>query len=126
MGALATVLTAFRAGASIFLEFAKTWVGAFVIAFCVAWFWSGHRHDAACAERDRAAEAERVRLGLIEHSRRETAIAEARDAALKDISRLTSERDDLEAKLKEADNASHVNDARSCLDARSVRRLKKF
>lgn len=43
-------------------EFAKKWIGGFVIAFAIAWLWSGHRHDAACEARIAAehAEAERV------------------------------------------------------------------
>lgn len=54
-------VTAFLAGLKEFasgaVEFARTWVGGVVIAFAVAWFWSGLRHDAACAAREAAERA---------------------------------------------------------------------
>jgi hypothetical protein len=54
-------IAAFLAGAKTvagkLFSFAETWIGGFIIAFAVAWLWSGWRHDAACDAREAAAEA---------------------------------------------------------------------
>jgi hypothetical protein len=55
--AMTAFVSGLKEGASGAVEFAKTWVGGVVIAFAVAWLWSGWRHDAACAAREKAARA---------------------------------------------------------------------
>jgi biopolymer transport protein ExbB/TolQ len=126
MGAVTAILAVLKSGASLLFAFAKTWVGGFVIAFVVAWLWSGHRHDAACAAREKAAEAERVRIGLIEHSRREDAIAKARREAELAEAALKSQQEEHARYMLEMENASKANDARPCLPADSSVRLDRI
>jgi hypothetical protein len=120
------ILAVLRGGASLLFEFAKTWIGGFTIAFVVAWLWSGHRHDAACAAREKAAEAERVRIGLLEHSRREDAIAKARrDADAAAVALTIEEAKNADLK-KDIENASKANDRVPCIDGAGVMRLDRI
>jgi hypothetical protein len=54
---IAALLVRVKVVASKLFEFAETWIGGFIIAFVVAWLWSGWRHDAACSAREAAARA---------------------------------------------------------------------
>ncbi|PPD10319.1 MAG: hypothetical protein CTY36_00030 [Methylocystis sp.] len=54
---IAAIFSSLKEFASNALEFARTWVGGVVIAFAIAWLWSGWRHDAACAAREKTARA---------------------------------------------------------------------
>lgn len=85
MGALPAIFAIIKSGASIFFEFAKTWVGGFVIAFCIAWVLSGHRAHVACDAREAAAKAQAeaaVREKMIEWKTASENIA--RDATKRD------------------------------------------
>ncbi|MGD9545056.1 MAG: hypothetical protein AB7F41_14540 [Methylocystis sp.] len=126
MGAVTAFLALLRGGASIFFSFAKTWLGAFVIAFCIAWLWSGHREAKRCAEREAAAEAERVRIGLLEHARREDAIAQARKKAEAAEATFKSQQEEHARYMQEIEDASKVRDAAPCLDRASVLRLDRI
>lgn len=52
---IAAILAGAKTLAEKFFSFAETWVGGALIAFAVAWLWSGWRHDAACSAREAAA-----------------------------------------------------------------------
>lgn len=126
MGAATAILTILKSGASLLFEFAKTWIGAFTIAFVIAWLWSGHRHDAACAAREKAAEDERVRIGLLEHSRREDAITKARRDADAAEAALKSQQEEHARYQREIEDASKANDHNPCIDAPGVMRLDRI
>lgn len=123
---VAAILAILKNGASLLFEFAKTWVGGFTIAFVIAWLWSGHRHDAACAAREKAAESERVRIGLMEHSRREDAITKARADADAAEAALKSQQEEHARYMVEMENASKANDRNPCLDSAGVMRLDRI
>jgi hypothetical protein len=40
---------------ALFIDLVKTPIGAAIVAFAIAWLWSGWRHDSACAAREEAA-----------------------------------------------------------------------
>jgi hypothetical protein len=126
MSAVTAILAVLRGGASLFFSFAKTWVGGFCIAFVIAWLWSGHRHDAACAKREAAAEAERVRVGLIERARREDAITKARRDAESAEAALKAQQEEHAAYMREIEHASERNNSVQCLDAAAGVRLDKI
>ncbi|QGM93793.1 hypothetical protein F7D13_07015 [Methylocystis rosea] len=54
---IVAILAGAKTLAEKFFSFAETWVGGALIAFAVAWLWSGWRHDAACSAREAAAKA---------------------------------------------------------------------
>ncbi|PPD10018.1 MAG: hypothetical protein CTY36_01715 [Methylocystis sp.] len=54
---IAAILAKAKVVATKMFEFAETWLGGVIIAFAVAWLWSGWRHDAACSAREAAARA---------------------------------------------------------------------
>lgn len=82
--AIDAILSGLKAFLSLALEFAKTWIGGVVIAFAIAWLWSGWRHDAACDAREAAARA-------AAEAAAEAKIAEWETAA-KDIAQAATER----------------------------------
>lgn len=126
MVAVTAILAVLKSGAELFFSFAKTWIGGFVIAFVIAWLWSGHRHDVACAAREKAAEAERVRIGMIEHSRREDAIAKARSDADAAEAALKSQQEEHAKYQREIENASKANDRVPCIDGAGSVRLDRI
>jgi hypothetical protein len=123
-------IAAFLAGAKTvagkFFSFAETWIGGFIIAFAVAWLWSGWRHDAACARRVAAIEEDIKAKTAEEDDRRARVLLETKAKAIEEAKKLESENDELKAKLKELKDASHANDGRPGLPADGVRRLNKF
>lgn len=54
---IAAILVGAKTVAEKFFGIAETWLGGVLIAFAVAWLWSGWRHDAACGAREAAAKA---------------------------------------------------------------------
>ncbi len=62
-------------------EFAKTWIGGFVLAFAIAWFWSGHRHDVACDARIAAEHAEAERAAAAKRAEWDAASTNIKTAA---------------------------------------------
>lgn len=72
-----------------FFEFVKTWIGGFMLAFVIAWLWSGHRHDVACeariaaehAEAERVAAAKRAEWGAASTNIKTAAAARAKEDA---------------------------------------------
>lgn len=54
---IVAILAKAKVVATKMFEFAETWLGGVIIAFAVAWLWSGWRHDAACNAREAAAKA---------------------------------------------------------------------
>jgi hypothetical protein len=123
---IAALLVRAKAVASKLFEFAETWLGGVIIAFVVAWLWSGWRHDAACTRRVAAIEADIKAKTAEEDDRRARVLLETRAKAIEEAKKLESENDELKAKLKELKDASHANDGRPGLPADGVRRLNKF
>lgn len=123
---IAAILAGARSVVSGVADFAKTWLGGAIIAFCIAWLWSGWRHDAACTRRVSAIEASIKAKTAEELERRAHVLLETKAEALEDARKLESENEDLKAKLKELEHASHANDGRPGLPADGVRRLNKF
>jgi hypothetical protein len=107
-------------------EFAKTWIGGVLIAFVVAWLWSGWRHDAACRAKLAAYVEDVKRATAQEDARRARALDAAKAEAEADSKTLDAENRALKTKLKELNNASHAHDGRPGLPADGVRRLNQF
>jgi cell shape-determining protein MreC len=123
---IAAILAGAKKLAQKFFSFAETWIGGFIIAFVVAWLWSGWRHDAACEARVSSIEENIKKKTAEEDDRRARALLEAKAEALEEAKKLESENDELKTKLKELEDASHANDGRPGLPADGVRRLNKF
>jgi len=123
---IVALLVRAKAVASNLFEFAETWLGGVIIAFVVAWLWSGWRHDAACARRVSAIEADIKAKTAEEDDRRARVLLETKAKAIEEAKKLESENDQLKAKLKELQDASHANDGRPGLPTDGVRRLNKF
>jgi hypothetical protein len=123
---IAAILAGAKSFAGKFFSFAETWLGGAIIAFGVAWLWSGWRHDAACTRRVAAIEASIKAKTAEEAERRARVLLETKAEALEDDRKLESENEELKAKLKELEHASHANDGRPGLPADGVRRLNKF
>lgn len=75
------VLTVLRFAFVRLFEFAKTWIGGFVLAFAIAWLWSGHRHDAACDARIAAEHAEAEREAAAKRAEWDAASTNIKTAA---------------------------------------------
>lgn len=123
---IAAILAGAKTVAEKFFSIAETWLGGVVIAFAVAWLWSGWRHDAACAKRVSAIEVNIKAATATEDERRDRVLSESQAKAREEVKRLKSESDELRAKLKELYHASHANDGRPGLPADGVRMLNKF
>jgi len=103
---------------------AKLLLVAAVALGCFDW---GYSHRAAIdREAWAVAENERVRLGLIEHARRNDEIAKARrEAELAEIA-LKSQQEEHARFQREIEDASKANDHSPCIDAAGVMRLDKI
>ncbi len=86
-----------------------------------------HHLDTVRFQRLETAEkAQREHLADVERQRREAAIADAQRQAQAQIDVLTTQNQNLAELLKDAENASHANDRKPCLDAGGVRRLNRI
>jgi hypothetical protein len=126
MPLLAILLPAARSALGLVSAAIRTPLGAATLAFGLAWLIAGSRERAACEARAVAFRAEMQRAADAEHARREAAIAEARAAGLVESEALARKSLDLEARLKESEDASHAADRRPCLDAAGVMRLDRL
>jgi hypothetical protein len=123
---LALILPVARSALSGLWSVSSSPIGAAIIAFGIAWFWSGHRERVACDARAEAFRADLQRVADAEHLRREAAIAEARAVGAAESEALARKNLDLEIRLKESADASHAADSLPCLDAASVLRLNRL
>ncbi len=98
-----------------------------VIAVAAGFYDGGYSHRAAIdREAWKQAEAERVRLGLLERARREDAIAAARHDAETAEAALKSQQEEHARFQKEIEDASKANDRLPCIDAAGVMRLDRI
>jgi len=103
---------------------AKALVALAIGLGCFDW---GYSHRAAI-DREAAAraEAERVRIGLIERARREDAIAKARRDAEAAEAALKAQQEEHAAYMREIEHASERNNSVQCLDAAAGLRLDRI
>lgn len=98
-----------------------------VLAVAAGFYDDGYSHRAAIDREAWAqAEAERVRIGLLEHARREDAIAKARRDADAAEAALKSQQEEHARFQREIENASKANDRVPCIDAPGVMRLDRI
>jgi hypothetical protein len=98
---LAAIFEGVKAFASILFELARTRVGNIVIAFAIAWAWSGARHDAECDAHEAAARAAAERAHAQELAREAEA---ARDIAAAATARVEEDGKALNAQQAVIDN----------------------
>jgi len=128
-GAIAALLVVAAGAAWVYVPVAgRKLAGALIVAAVAAGFFDwGYSYRAAIDRKAwAAAEAERERIGLIEHARRNDEIAKARrEAELAEIA-LKSQQEEHAKFQQEIEDASKARDAAPCLDAPGVLRLDKI
>jgi hypothetical protein len=128
-GAIALLLVAAAAATWVYVPVAgRNIAKALIVAAVAAGFFDwGYSYRAAVDREAWArAEAERVRLGNIEHARREEAIAKARREAESAEAALKAQQEEYAAYMREIEHASEINNSVSCLDAAAGVRLDKI
>ena len=128
-GTIAVLLVAAAAAAWVYVPIAgrKIAGGLLVAAVAAGFFDWGYSYRAAIDRKAwAAAEAERVRLGFLEHARREDEIAKARrEAELAEIA-LKSQQEEHARYMVEMESASKAANNNTCLSGPSVMRLDRI
>jgi hypothetical protein len=128
-GAIALLLVVAAAAAWVYVPVAGRNIAKvlLVVAVAAGFFDWGYSYRAAIdREASARAEAERVRLGLLEHQRREEAIAKARRDADAAEAALKAQQEEHAAYMREIEHASERNNSVQCLDAAAGVRLDKI
>ncbi len=108
------------------LAFAASPVGRVVTLVVMVGLYVHHLDTVRFERLETAEKAQREHLADVERQRREAAIADAQRQAKAQIDVLTAQNQNLAELLKDAENASHANDRKPCLDAGGVRRLNRI
>ncbi len=108
------------------LAFVVSPIGRIVTLVAMVGLYVHHRDTVRFERLEAAEKAEREHLIEVERQRREAAIADAQRQAEAQIKSLNAQNQNLAQLLKESENASHAYDRKPCLDAGSVRRLKRI
>lgn len=128
-GTIAVLLIVAAVAAWVYVPIAgRKIAGALIVAAVAAGFFDwGYSYRAAIDRKAwAAAEAERVRMGLIERARREDAIAKARRDADAAQAALKAQQEEHAAYMREIEHASERNNSVQCLDAAAGLRLDKI
>ncbi|WP_424363614.1 hypothetical protein [Methylocystis parvus] len=115
-------------------DFAASRIGQIIIAFAVAWLWSGHRADERCAEREAAAIAAAQQAVIVERAREAKATDELRAKDRLNIHMANAHADAMQAEIDRLNSAiakkGPVHEARKADDCRidraRVRRVQQI
>lgn len=111
---IAAILAKAKVVATKMFEFAETWLGGVIIAFAVAWLWSGWRHDAACGAREAAAKAA-VQAQVIEWKTAAEDVARDATARVEEDARTAQAQSRFIARLTPGKDSPHVPNAKDDL-----------
>lgn len=128
-GSIAVLLVVTAGAAWVYVPVAgRKIAGALIVAAVAAGFFDwGYSHRAAIDRKAwEQADAERVRIGRVEHSRRDDEIAKARRGAELAEAALKSQQEEHARYMVEMENASKANDRNPCLDGAGVMRLDRI
>ncbi len=120
------VLSALGSALRNALAFVVSPVGRIVSLVVMVGLYVHHLDTVRFQRLETADKAQREHLADVERQRRESAIADARREAQAQIDVLTAQNQNLAELLKDAENASHANDRKPCLDTGGVRRLNRI